>query len=52
MTAKEYWNELNKMYGLDLEMPNEIKLDMSAVQYDMAMGNSFDAAMQNNTEVR
>lgn len=50
MTAKEYWEELNREYGLDLEMPEELNLDMGAVQYDMAMGMSFDAAMQNNME--
>lgn len=51
MTAKEYWEELNREYGLDLEMPEEIKLDIAAVQNDMAMGMSFDAAMQNNMEI-
>lgn len=49
---KAYWDELNKMYGLDLEMPEELKLNMSAVQYDMAMGSSFDDAVQRNLEVR
>ena len=48
MTAKEYWEELNKEYGLDLEMPEELSLDVSAIQYDIAMGMSFDAATQNN----
>lgn len=48
MTAKEYWEELNKEYGLDLEMPEELNSDVSAIQYDMAMGMSFDAATQNN----
>lgn len=51
MTDKEYWEELNKEYGLDLEMPEELNLDMEAVKYDMAMGMSFDSAMQNNMEV-
>lgn len=49
---KAYWKELNEMYGLDLEMPKEIKLDMSAVHYDMAMGSGFDDAVQRNLEVR
>ena len=47
------WNELNEMYGLDLEMPTGLKEDvenfkMSGVLYEMAMGKSFDSAMQNN----
>lgn len=47
---KEYWDALNKEYGLDLEMPKEILLDMAAVQFDIAMGHSFDSSMQYNTE--
>ena len=47
----KFWDELNKMYGLDLEMPKELEKDaenfkMNDVQYEMAMGKSFDAAMQ------
>ena len=49
---KTYWDELNKMYSLDLEAPEGFKLDMSAVQYDMAMGSSFDNAVQRNLEVK
>ena len=45
---KAYWNELNKMYGLDLEMPEEIKFDAAEFHNDLAMGASFDSAMQKN----
>lgn len=56
MSIKEYWDELNKMYGLDLEMPVGLEEDaknfkMSDVQFDMAMGKSFDAAMQSGMEI-
>lgn len=54
MSAKEYWAELNKMYGLDMEMPEELEADnfsMSDVEYEMAMGKSFDGAMQSKMEV-
>lgn len=47
MTVGEYWNKLNKMYGLELEIPEEIKIDPKAVEYEMAMGKSFDSAVQN-----
>lgn len=47
---KKYWDELNEMYGLDIEMPKDLKLDMSAVQFDIAMGHSIDSAMQYNME--
>lgn len=46
-SIKEYWNELNEMYGLNLEMPEELK-SAHGVQFDMAMGKTFDSAMQNN----
>ena len=54
MTREElkYWNELNEMYGLNLEAPESIDLDMDAVEYDMAMGCSFDDAIQRNLEVK
>ena len=52
MTAKEYLEELNKEYGLNIEMPEELNFNMSAVQFDLSMGMSFDAAMQNNIEVQ
>ena len=58
MTVKEFWDELNKTYGTDLEMPAGIDgdaeisedEDMSDIEFDMAMGMSFDAAMQKNME--
>lgn len=50
MTLKKYWKELNEMYGLDLEMPKEIKMDPAAVAYEMAMGKSFDSTSQNDME--
>lgn len=46
MSAKEYWDELNKMYGTDFELPNEIIEGVSDIETDMAMGMSFDAATQ------
>ena len=51
-----YWEELNKMYGTDIEMPKALEEDvanfnMSDVAYEMAMGGSFDGAMQKNMEV-
>lgn len=56
MSGKEYWDELNKMYGLDLEMPLGLEEDaenfkMSDVLIEMALGDSFDGAMQRNMEV-
>lgn len=45
---KAYWEELNKMYGLNLECPEDIDMDSNAVAFDMAMGNSFDNASQRN----
>lgn len=56
MSVKEYWAELNEMYGIDIEMPSELENDvanfkMSDVEYEMAMGGSFDGAMQKNMEV-
>ena len=51
MSVKEYWDELNEMYGLDLEMPEELAKSTKDVQFDMAMGKSFDAAMQSGMEV-
>ena len=52
MTAKEYWEELNKMYGTDLEMPENIDgiVDMSDIEFDVAMGMSWDAAMQKDMD--
>ena len=48
-TVEEYWNELNKMYGLDLELPKDFDLNPKTdeIAYEMAMGKSFDNAMQN-----
>ena len=50
MSARDYWNELNKLYGTDLEMSEEVEanseFDMEAVAFDMAMGKSFDSATQ------
>lgn len=51
MSIKEYWDELNRMWGTDIELPEGIEQDvehfsMSDVLYDVAMGNSFDNAMQ------
>lgn len=56
MSVKEYWDELNKMYGLDLEMPKGLEEDaknfnMKDVEYEIAMGKSFDGAMQRSMEV-
>ena len=48
MTAKEYWEELNREYGADFEFPSEISFDNFGFQYDLAMGASVDAAIQDN----
>lgn len=45
------WKELNEQWGTDLEIPEGMEEDienfsMSAVRYEMAMGSSFDAAVQ------
>ena len=45
------WKEYNEMYGLDMEMPEGMIEDlenfsMKDVEYEMAMGGSFDGAMQ------
>lgn len=45
------WEAYNKEYGLDMEMPAELMEDlenfsMDDVMFDMAMGDSFDGAMQ------
>jgi transcription elongation factor GreA-like protein len=49
-TIKEYWEELNNMWGTDIELPEGLEQDieqsLSDVLYDVAMGNSFDNAMQ------
>ena len=58
MTAKEFWDELNKMYGTDVKMPAGIdgdaelsdNEDLSDIEFDMAMGMSFDAAMQKDMD--
>jgi len=58
MTVKEFWDELNKMYGTDVKMPAGIdgdteisdNEDLSDIEFDMAMGMSFDAAMQKDME--
>ena len=42
----KFWNELNEMYGLNLEMPKELKISATDVQFDMAMGKTFDSAVQ------
>lgn len=51
MSAKEIWESLNKEYGSDIEMPEDMAEDlknfnMADVEYEMAMGSSFDDAMQ------
>ena len=54
MSAREYWKELNEMYGTDLEFPEAIETEnfkMSDVIYDMGFGGSFDGAMQKDMEV-
>lgn len=53
LTAEEkaLIRELNEMYGTDVPIPDSIDLDLDAVQFDMAMGSSFDDAVQRNLEV-
>lgn len=51
MSAKEIWEELNKKYGTYMEMFEDMEEDladfsMDDVRYEMAMGSSFDDAMQ------
>ena len=48
---KKYWEELNKQWGTNIPCPTSIDLDMEAVAYDLAMGDSFDGAIQRNLEV-
>ena len=48
---REIWEAYNKEYGLDMEMPETLVEDVKSfsmhdVQYEMAMGSSFDDAMQ------
>ena len=48
---KAIWEAYNKEYGLDMEMPEGMEEDienfrMEDVEYEMAMGSSFDDAMQ------
>lgn len=49
MTENEMkvWEELNKQYGLNLEMPKELKKwNCEEIKNDMLMGESFDSATQ------
>lgn len=48
---KAIWEELNKENGLDMEMPEELvdwanDFDEADFQYRLAMGDTFDGAMQ------
>lgn len=50
---KAYWNELNAMYGTETEMPEGLiddatNFNMNDVKYEMAMGKTFDDAMQSS----
>lgn len=47
---RKYWDELNEMYGTEIEMPAEMVLEMSETKRLLAMGYSFDAAMQSNMD--
>lgn len=45
------WKEYNEMYGLDMEMPEELvdwtnNFDEADFQHRLAMGDTFDGAMQ------
>ena len=47
MTAQEYLNELNEMYGTDIQLPEGFDEDCSEeVMARMLCGESFDSAMQ------
>lgn len=50
MSIKEYWDELNKMYGLDLEMPEIGDFDAEQFVADLINGSSIDAAFQRDME--
>ena len=52
MTAKEYWDSLNEMYGLNLEMPKGLDepLNTAEIEFDIAMGRTFDGATQREME--
>lgn len=45
---KAYWNELNEMYGTDIEFPKDMDLsDHSAeVKARIACGETIDSAIQ------
>ena len=45
---REYWEELNKMYGMDLEFPNDIDFNDNSkeVRAKVVCGESIDSAMQ------
>ena len=47
----EEWNKLNEQWGTNIPCPESIELDMEAVAYDLAMGDSFDGAIQRNLVV-
>lgn len=44
----KYWNELNKMYGTDIEFPEDLDLsDHSAeIKARVACGETIDSAIQ------
>ena len=48
MNIREYWEELNKMYGMDLEFPNDVDFNNNSeeVKARVACGESIDSAMQ------
>ena len=43
---KRYWEELNEMYGTCFDMPDKLEFDEDQFRHDIAMGQTFDAAMQ------
>ncbi len=47
MNIKEYWEELNKMYGTDLEFPKMDLADHSEeINARISYGESIDSAIQ------
>ena len=47
MNIKEYWEELNKMYGTDLELPKMDLTDHSKeIEARVMYGESIDSAIQ------
>lgn len=47
MNIREYWEELNKMYGTNLELPNIDLTDHSKeIEVKIICGESIDSAIQ------